>query len=1014
MAANVNIGSVSDLQKIGIIGGWGDDYILTNNIVIDETSGWTALSGQFTGSLDGNGYTITIQNSMGPSLVFNGLFHNSSGARFENLTIVVETNLTNALTNTGILANNLTGSGTTVVENCTVTSSLATKPTLYSSRTGNNNSTGGFIGVVNNTANPSLFINNSTFNIDIQTDAPNAGGLVGVVTSNANTVIITNSNVSGNISTNRAYSGGVIGGADKTVTLSNIAVTGNVRSSQTVSGGAVGSIGPAGNVIADNLTLCVNVTASNNTGGFVGLVNGNLTLQDIQITGSVQNTGGGASGNCAGGFIGYGNSTGSSTIQAENCTFEGNVTATSYVGGFAGQLNISSNISQSGVIANVSSNNNTGYAGGFVGAVLATNTTIKESYSQGNITGRNSGGFIGQLFGGMIQDCYSTADVISPTFSSNSGGFVGIILDSGDTTFENCYAAGNVTATITIASGSSAGGFVGAITSTTSGTQNVNVILSECMVFGSNIKGTPRGSVFVGNVNFSDTSGVFHSMIVQISDSYYWDGSIVTGTFTQPTNITNAAIDATFSMAATNAPDTSIWNTFGSPGDVWNATWTGSDVWLLDLTNSTYGLPILKWQLPTPIEYNITYSYQTVSHTSLLGTDNNPATYNITGTPLILNSSSIAGYTFIQWELNSTPGTAYPSIPLGNTGDLELVAVFADAPIEYNITYSYQTVSHTSLLGTDNNPATYNITGTPLTLNSSSIDGYTFIQWELNGTSGTAYPSIPLGNTGDLELVAVFADAPIEYNITYSYQTVNTTPLLGTDNNPATYNITGTPLTLNSSSIAGYTFIQWELNGTSGTAYPEIPSGNTGDLELVAVFANPTDYLITYSYETVNGSSVPGGSHSNPPTYDGTSAISLSAATASGYTFIQWEVTGTSGTAYTTIPVGASGPLSLVAVFADVGGGNSNSGSNNRFGEATVVNPEVKTQDEPKLQDITASDITESDTLNKSDISNESDIPESFVPTKPNYTLWVIIGIGLLLIVGCAVYIIFFRKQKSE
>ena len=854
MAANVNIGSVTDLKKIGTTGfGWGDDYTLTNNIVIDETSGWTTLSGQFTGSLNGNGYTITIRNSAGPSLAFNGLFHNSSGAHFENLTIVVETNLTNALTNTGIIANNLTGSGTTVVENCTITSSLATKPTLYSSRTGNNNSTGGFIGVVNNTANPSLFINNSTFNIDIQTDAPNAGGLVGVVTSNANTVIITNSNVSGNISTNRAYSGGVIGGVDKTVTLSNIAVTGNVGSSQTVSGGAVGSIGPAGNVIADNLTLCVNVTASNNTGGFVGLVNGNLTLQDIQIIGSVQNTGGGASGNCAGGFIGYGNSTGSSTIQAENCTFEGNVTATSYVGGFAGQLNISSNISQSGVIANVSSNNNTGYAGGFVGAVLATNTTIKESYSQGNITGRNSGGFIGQLFGGMIQDCYSTADVISPTFSSNSGGFVGIILDSGDTTFENCYAAGNVTATIPIAPGSSAGGFVGAITSTTSGTQNVNVILSECMVFGSNIKGTPRGSVFVGNVNFSDTSGVFHSMIVQISDSYYWDGSIVTGTFTQPTNITNAAIDATFSMAATNAPDTSIWNTFGSPGDVWNATWTGSDVWSLS-PDSTYGLPILKWQLPD----------QTI----------------------------------------------------------------------FNITYTYQTISNISLTGTTANPATYDITALPLTLSNAIVDGYVFDHWELNGITVSAIPS---GTTNDLDLVAVFSDTPVSYTITYDYKTVGGTPLTGSaTTNPVSYNIT-------------------------------------------------------------------------------TPTIILDAGVVGGYTFIQWEIVGISGTPVTDIPLGSTGHLDLVAVFADVGGGNSNGGSNNRFGEATVVNPEVKTQDESKLSDITASDnITESDTLNKSDISNESDTPESFVPTKPNYTLWVIIGIGLLLIVGCAVYIIFFRKQKSE
>ncbi|MDD4238170.1 MAG: cadherin-like beta sandwich domain-containing protein [Desulfotomaculaceae bacterium] len=82
------------------------------------------------------------------------------------------------------------------------------------------------------------------------------------------------------------------------------------------------------------------------------------------------------------------------------------------------------------------------YAGGLVGYVH-NNAMITGSFSTADVTagGNYSGGLVGNLQLGTIQDCYATGQVSGGWFV---GGLIGQIM-TGDSKVERCYAAGKVT-----------------------------------------------------------------------------------------------------------------------------------------------------------------------------------------------------------------------------------------------------------------------------------------------------------------------------------------------------------------------------------------------------------------------------------------------------------------------------------------------------------------------------------------------------------------------------------------
>ena len=121
-----------------------------------------------------------------------------------------------------------------------------------------------------------------------------------------------------------------------------------------------------------------------------------------------------------------------------------NVTGGYYVGGLAGEIHNSS-------INNCYSTctiNGDGYVGGLIGNILSA-STVENSYSSGNIVSNSysCGGFMGNN-NGVINNCYSTCNVVGYDMTGGFGGY-------NNGTINNCYSKGNAEGYV------NAGGFSG-------------------------------------------------------------------------------------------------------------------------------------------------------------------------------------------------------------------------------------------------------------------------------------------------------------------------------------------------------------------------------------------------------------------------------------------------------------------------------------------------------------------------------------------------------------------------
>ena len=150
-----------------------------------------------------------------------------------------------------------------------------------------------------------------------------------------------------------------------------------------------------------------------------------------------------------------------------------------FAGGFAGKIN-----SLSGDMYNCYCNgpvsviaNGTGScAGGFAGyAALNENSRkINSCYTTAEVkaaAGAYTGGFVGQLFGGTVSNCYVGGRTYQGSYvagegnitgKANVGGFVGATTGTNSVTIDNCYSTASV-----LGAGDNIGGFIGNATSTT-------------------------------------------------------------------------------------------------------------------------------------------------------------------------------------------------------------------------------------------------------------------------------------------------------------------------------------------------------------------------------------------------------------------------------------------------------------------------------------------------------------------------------------------------------------------
>ncbi len=374
-------------------------YALGNDIDAHDTINWNSGAGfvavgtnpnRFTGSLDGQNFTIT------------GLHINRTGTNYQGLLGYIDSG--GFVKNVGLIEVNITGRsnvGGLVGFNCdTVTNSYCT------GTVSGYEYVGGLVG-----QNYQGTITNSyAIGTVSGTGSYYIGGLVGYSYG-----IVANSHATGTVNGKHRI-GGLIGANYDTVNNSYAIV--NVSGT----GGSVGGLVGVNRDLVLNSHAMGNVIGGSIVGGLVGYNElGGCAVIDSFAIGTV-----------TGSFNNIGGLIGENMGSVRACYATGATTGESNVGGLIGQNR--GTVNKSYATGNVSGS--VWYVGGLVSQNYLG--TIRNSYATGTVTrssGTNEyfGGFAARNYQGKIINCYSTGQVIYYGGSNPTNkGFVGDIFTGGN------------------------------------------------------------------------------------------------------------------------------------------------------------------------------------------------------------------------------------------------------------------------------------------------------------------------------------------------------------------------------------------------------------------------------------------------------------------------------------------------------------------------------------------------------------------------------------------------------
>ncbi|WHY94817.1 InlB B-repeat-containing protein [Neobacillus cucumis] len=388
--------------------------------------------------------------------------------------------------------------------------------------------------------------------LDSATSQTYAGGIVGY----GYNVTITGSYNSGNVASHSlfdGYAGGVAGYVSSVYnafsTISNSYNSGTIQG-KSYTGGIAGQTYRTQISNVYN-TADLNPTESKYTGGIAGYLSSSSTVSDANNKGNIQYQYRG------GGIAGYA----SSSSSIKNSSNEGDLigTASSSIGGGIIGDGYTVTIGQTYNNGDITSTAQSSYGGGIAGS-LGSNSSISESYNNGEINVQSyAGGIAGTMYSSVISQVYNTG-TISGLFSG------GIVSYSSSLTILNSFNIG------TLKARSDMGGIVAIARSGTSIKNTYNVGLLQ-----------PASSTYIGN-----KGGIVGENEGIIENSYYLDkagNGVGTGT-----------TDGTIGLSFEQMKD--------------SATYQGFDfnsVWHLD-TNSEFLFPSLAAAPGAESERNIDVS----------------------------------------------------------------------------------------------------------------------------------------------------------------------------------------------------------------------------------------------------------------------------------------------------------------------------------------------------------------------------------------------------------------------
>ena len=293
----------------------------------------------------------------------------------------------------------------------------------------------------------------------------------------------------------------------------------------------------------------------------------------------------------------------------------------------------------------------------------------------------------------------------------------------------------------------------------------------------------------------------------------------------------------------------------------------------------------------SPIVYDITYELN-----GAVNAEENPDNYTIETSTIMLGTPTRDHYDFAGWYYNEDfEGDAVTQISLGSIGDVKLYAKWT--PTVYEIKYNLNGGENN-----ESNPKDYTVESDTITLANPTRVGYTFNGWFINEVCIESITEISHGSHGKVEIYAKWE--AIVYNIDYELNGG-----VNAENNPDTYTIETSTITLATPTRDYYDFVGWYDNAKyEGKVITQITPDSISDVVLYARWT-PSNYRIEYH---LNGGK---NDENNPSTYTiETNTITLCAPIRDYYDFAGWyENSDFEGDAVTQITLNSTGDVTLYA-----------------------------------------------------------------------------------------------------
>ena len=300
--------SVTSSAVQSLFGSLGGNAVVKNVSVVDAT---------FTNALTANKSQLSPVTSR--VITEEGKTVTISNVYAEAEFVMSQTKYT--LAKAGAIASHIEGKGSVVIENCENASTITT----------NGANTAGIVGTVGSDVK-NVTIKGCVFSGTINNTAGNKNaGIISETGTMAGKLTIEDCVVSGDVITKNTQAGGILGvpGTIKGgLVIKNCTVSGKVEGT-TMSGGLVGYIAKSMDIAIANCKVTGSVTGQRTTGGLIGTLNSNgkyVTINDCEVTASLNLTLHDAKNNNGGGLIGkLDNAT---SVMIQNCRVDSVMKAT--------------------------------------------------------------------------------------------------------------------------------------------------------------------------------------------------------------------------------------------------------------------------------------------------------------------------------------------------------------------------------------------------------------------------------------------------------------------------------------------------------------------------------------------------------------------------------------------------------------------------------------------------------------------------------------------------------------